>query len=244
MKKCKGFTLIELLVVVAIIAVLMALLLPALGAARSGARRAVCLAHLNQAGVGWLAYAQDNNDVVTPLNFTRGWFDRLAPYLGYGSDIPRSKYPNRPRATVLMCPAVTATYSDTWDNLFGVNYAMNDRCGFKWSNGYCSWYPTRTDSIVNPSGKIVLADGKTGMIVSHYNHTYETASIWSDPSVYYEPRMYMVGLNHGDGADLMWADGHASFKRYGQWDTRNLWDGTGTGWWELTEKRHEFVVAP
>jgi len=58
----KAFTLIELLVVLAIISVLAALLLPALGKAREAGKGAACLSNLRQAGVAIQLYTQDNGN--------------------------------------------------------------------------------------------------------------------------------------------------------------------------------------
>ena len=61
-----GFTLIELLVVIGIIAVLIAILLPALGAARESASGVVCLSRMRQVAIGWQIYADDNQDISVP----------------------------------------------------------------------------------------------------------------------------------------------------------------------------------
>ncbi len=92
MKK-NGFTLIELLVVIAIIAILAAMLLPALSKARDKARQSVCLNNLKQIGVSFFMYLQDYNNWI-PFGYVQGggysgcgdrnmgaWFFLLAKYL-------------------------------------------------------------------------------------------------------------------------------------------------------------------
>jgi prepilin-type N-terminal cleavage/methylation domain-containing protein len=101
-KNNHGFTLVELLVVISIIALLLAVLMPALSAARKTAQRVICATNLKQVGMAPLLFANDNDGwfpmadakVLSVSNSRyKGmlplkdyWYVEVAPYLGLKND--------------------------------------------------------------------------------------------------------------------------------------------------------------
>lgn len=81
----KNFTLIELLVVIGIIAILAAMLLPALNKARDRAKAIACTNQLKQLGTAFVMYASDNDGWFS-FTSSYGWAVPLCPYLGIKKD--------------------------------------------------------------------------------------------------------------------------------------------------------------
>ena len=143
----RGFSLIELLVVISIVALLMALALPAMGRARALARQAVCQNRLHQWGLAFAAYAAENSGYYPHADgrdrcgdeepFTRegiadywfGWVDVLAPLVGEKPwrEHTRGAYPGV--KTVFQCPSARLapeslySYKPLRNGFF--SYAMN-----------------------------------------------------------------------------------------------------------------------
>jgi len=124
-----AFTLIELLVVIAIIALLAALLLPALSRAKESGKGAVCISNLRQAGIALQLYVQENNNRLP-------WMNDVYPGVTNPYPPPNVVLSNLlGNVTVLRCP------SDKWQpdkpkpvNSLGPTYFEQTGCSYSWNN--------------------------------------------------------------------------------------------------------------
>lgn len=137
MQTKKTFTLIELLVVIAIIAILAAMLLPALGKVKQTSKLAACTSNLKQLGMGFITYGSDNKDFLLPTESGttssvgrtdknmmgpayKSWNMYIAPYIGMNlNGITNSQTTNHRNTMVpaqytkgiMKCPASTTNVS-------------------------------------------------------------------------------------------------------------------------------------
>lgn len=125
-----GFTLIELLVVIAIIAILAALLLPALSRAKLRAQRIQCISNLHQWGACCALYAADNNE-----SMIEGWVPAAGGVSGQWMSAMRKYYSN---PNLRICPACLKFRSDLPSSQWWV--LQQDNTLISWgivgSNGY------------------------------------------------------------------------------------------------------------
>lgn len=132
MKKRNGFTLIELLVVISIIALLVAILMPALGKARQHARNVICQSNLKQWSGVFVQYISDNDGKFMP-GWNNEWQDIWIYVLEdyYGGNSSKSTTAISPGGAddIRMCPMTTKFQTDMSDP---INQADNKTAWGVW----------------------------------------------------------------------------------------------------------------
>jgi len=202
----KIFTLIELLVVIAIIAILAAMLLPALNKARDKAKAITCISNLKQIGLAHVNYVNDNQDWCPGSrsgDYPNGrWYYGYAPYipsvnttLNTGNFRFNSGGGGAPKAenvtNVFKCPGNARKYYANGAVYEAFNYVFNSAFTESFTGKPVSaGLLFKSSQIKNCSNIFFLADG---------NDNFEFTSSW----------LTRVEYCHVKRANLLFYDGHA-----------------------------------
>ncbi len=139
------FTLIELLVVIAIIAILAAMLLPALGNARKSAQAIACLGDQKQLGTALMSYSDENNGCLIVVQYLYSgydvycWKNQLAPYLGFKNVHPFNAFTGMTKG-VFKCPSWNLKLTN-WTREGGIGW--NAAIGITDDSTETSFFPIR-----------------------------------------------------------------------------------------------------